>query len=165
MTSLLAAIEHLQAVELHRDLRCLLRRQIVLHDGRERDLVAAAEEARHHQPHHQVLAHDGVHHRAADHGVLRDAARGRAPRGDGVGIVEVHRRLSVAAGAHVGHPVRGIGKRLADLGLHQALGLELRQSASTDAHVGQLHRALAGLPAEVIGQRGLGAHLANRSRP
>ena len=123
-----------------------------------RDLVAAAEEARHHQPHHQVLAHDGVHHGAADLGVLRDASRGGAPRRDGVGIVEVHRGLSVAVGAHVGHPVGGVGKGLADLGLHQAFGLELRHRFRR-AHVGQLHGALACLPAEVIRQRGVGADL------
>ena len=66
---LLRTIQHLQPFELHRHLRGLIGRQIVLHDGRERDLVAAAEEARHHQPHHDVLAHDGVRHRAADLGV------------------------------------------------------------------------------------------------
>ena len=154
----MCAVEHLQSIELHRDLRDFVGGQVILHDGGERDLIAAAEEAGHHQPHHNVLADDGVCYRAADLGVLGDAARGGAPRGDGVGIVEVHACLTVTGGANVGHPVRGVGEGLADLRLHQSLGLQLRHRLGR-AHVGQLHLAFARLAVEVVGQRSVRAHL------
>ena len=135
--------DNIYSAHVERESYVLRRRQIVMRNHAHHRLVALAEEARRSQSDNQVLAHQHARHRSAGFAVVRHGAYRRAPRGQRIGEVELHLRMAVGASAHIGVPIRRVGKRFSDLRHHKVRArFHLRHARMVETGQSGQHGAL-----------------------